>query len=48
MKPDVYIGADGHIYIRFFGYLLWRSSERVPQGIIDMELANNKGRTRCV
>ena len=32
----VYIGADGHIYIRLFGHLLWRSAERVPQDVIDI------------
>jgi hypothetical protein len=31
----VYIGLDGHIYIRLFGVVIWRSEERVPQDIID-------------
>lgn len=32
----VYIGLDGHIYIRLFGHLLWRSGERVPQDLINV------------
>lgn len=35
-----YIGADGHIYIRLYGYLMWRLAERVPQYLLDSEHLN--------
>lgn len=32
----IYIGLDGHIYIRLYGHLMWRSAERCPQELIDI------------
>lgn len=29
-----YIGLDGHVYIRLFGHVVWRSSERIPEGLV--------------
>lgn len=39
-KP--YIGLDGHIYIRLYGTVIWRSEERVPQDVLDSIRESNK------
>ena len=33
---NIYVGLDGHVYIRLYGTIVWRSSERVNQDVIDV------------